>query len=215
MADDMTMMWDEVADIGLLLHELDDASFDRPSLCEDWAVRDVLGHMSVGHTTPLPEMVVRIGKYGFNVTKASFTESQRFAAGKSPAELREFWDTVMVAQHPRKGISKMIPANAGFLDHLVHHQDIRRPLGADRDVPEERLVRALELTATVGNKMFNPKKTVAGLRLEPTDVAWSSGDGPVVAGPGEAIVMAAAGRRVALDDLSGNGVAVLRERLGG
>jgi uncharacterized protein (TIGR03083 family) len=213
--DDTTMMWDEVADIGVLLHELDDASFDAPSLCDDWAVRDVLGHMSLGHTTPMPVMVMRIGKYGFNVTKASFSESRRFAESRSPVELREFWDTVMVAQHPRKGISKMIPADAGFLDHLIHHQDIRRPLGATRTVPEDRLVRALELTTSVGNAMFNPKKTVAGLQLEATDVVWTSGSGPRVEGPGEAIVMAAAGRQVALDDLAGDGVDVLRERVAG
>ena len=30
---DETMMWDEVADIGTLLHELDDQAFDTPSLC--------------------------------------------------------------------------------------------------------------------------------------------------------------------------------------
>jgi uncharacterized protein (TIGR03083 family) len=213
MTDDLTMMWDEVADIGTLLHELDDASFDAPSLCDGWAVRDVLGHMCVGHTTPMPEMVVRIGKYGFNVTKASFAESQRFVAGKPPDEIREFWDTVMIGQHPRKGISKMIPANAGFVDHLIHHQDIRRPVGAPRDIPQERLVRALEVVSSVGNPMFNPKKTVAGLELHATDVDWSSGEGPRVEGPGEAIVMAAAGRSVALEDLGGEGVGVLRERL--
>jgi uncharacterized protein (TIGR03083 family) len=214
MADDTTMMWDEVADIGVLLHELDDASFDAPSLCDDWAVRDVLGHMSVGHTTPMTEMVVRIGKYGFNVTKASFNESKRFAASKSPEELREFWDTVMVGQHPRKGISKMIPANAGFLDHLVHNQDIRRPLAVPRMIPADRLLRALEISTTTGNPMFNPKKKVHGLHLVATDVKWSRGDGPVVEGPGEAIVMAAAGRRVALDELTGEGVGVLRDRVG-
>ena len=47
---DETMMWDEVADIGVLLHELDDEAFDTPSLCDGWAVRDVLGHMGLGHT---------------------------------------------------------------------------------------------------------------------------------------------------------------------
>ena len=73
---DETMMWDEVADIGALLHELDDKAFDTPSLCDGWAVRDVLGHMGLGHTTPMPAMLARIGRYAFNVTKASFTESR-------------------------------------------------------------------------------------------------------------------------------------------
>jgi uncharacterized protein (TIGR03083 family) len=213
MTEDLSMMWAEVDDIGGLLHEIDDSAFDAPSLCDGWAVRDVLGHMSVGHTTPFPSMVVRVARRGFNVTKASFEESQTFAEDRSADELRQFWDQVMIAERPRKGISKMIPDDAGFLDHLIHHQDIRRPLGRPRDIPPPRLHRALELVSSVGNPIFNPKKTVAGLKLTATDIEWSAGDGPAVEGPGEAIVLVAAGRRVALDDLSGDGVAVLRERL--
>ncbi len=211
---DETLMWGEVADIGRLLHELDDDAFDTPSLCEGWTVRDVLGHMGLGHTTPMPAMVVRIGRYGFNVPKASFSESKTMFAGKSPDQIRAFWDGVMVAQHPRKGISKLIPFRAGFLDHLVHNQDIRRPTGMSRTVPPETLRHALDLVRSKGNTLFNPKRTVAGLTLHATDVGWSGGEGPVVEGPGEAIVLAAAGRPAALADVSGDGVALLRERIG-
>jgi uncharacterized protein (TIGR03083 family) len=214
MADDATLMWEEVADIGGLLHELDDASFDAPSLCDGWAVRDVLGHMGTGHTTPFPQMVVRLGKYGFNVTKASFEESKLLFDGKSADEIRAFWDSVMIARHPRKGIAKMIPNKAGFLDHLVHNQDMRRPTGRPRVIPEARLRRALDLAHSQGNPLFNPKKNVAGLSLRATDVDWSAGDGPLVEGPGEAIVLAAAGRSAALADLTGDGVGVLKERIG-
>lgn len=213
MAGEMTMMWDEVADIGELLHELDDAAYDTPSLCQGWAVRDVLGHMGLGHTVPMGAMVARIGRYRFNVTKASFAESKTLFAGTSPEDIRRFWDEVMVAQHPRKGISKLIPTKAGFLDHLVHNQDIRRPTGKPRVVPEERLRRALELVRSEGTPMFNPKRNVAGLRLHATDVDWSAGDGPLVEGPGEAIVLAASGRSAVLVDLSGDGLATLRQRI--
>jgi uncharacterized protein (TIGR03083 family) len=214
MADEMTMMWQEVADIGVLLHELDDEAFDTPSLCQGWAVRDVLGHMGAGHTTPFPSMAARIAKYGFNVTKASFSESKQFLADKSPDEIRRFWDDVMVGQHPRKGISRLIPTKAGFLDHLIHNQDIRRPTGKTRQIPEARLRHALDLVRTEGNPLFNPKKNVARLKLVATDLSWSAGEGPVVEGPGEAVVLAAAGRKVALADLTGDGVGVLKERLG-
>lgn len=73
---DETMMWDEVADIGALLHELDDEAFDTPSLCDGWAVRDVLGHMGPGHTTPHARDARPDRQVAFNVTKASFTESK-------------------------------------------------------------------------------------------------------------------------------------------
>jgi len=212
---DEAMMWAEVADIGALLHDLDDAAFDTPSLCDGWAVRDVLGHMGLGHTVPMPAMIARIGRYSFNVTKASFAESKTLFAGQSAAEIRRFWDEVMIAQHPRKGISTLIPAKSGFLDHLVHNQDIRRPTGKPRTIPEARLRRALQLVRAEANPLFNPRRKVAGLRLYATDIGWTAGDGPTLQGPGEAIVLAAAGRRAAVADLSGDGLALLRERLGG
>jgi uncharacterized protein (TIGR03083 family) len=210
---DETMMWDDVADIGALLHELDDEAFDTPSLCDGWAVRDVLGHMGLGHTTPMPAMISRVGRYAFNVTKASFTESKTLFAGKDAAEIRRFWDEVMVAQHPRKGISKLIPTKSGFLDHLVHNQDIRRPTGKPRTIPEARLHRALELVHTEASPLFNPRRNVAALKLHASDIGWTAGDGPTVQGPGEAIVLAAAGRKAALADLEGDGVATLRQRI--
>ena len=52
-----------------------------------------------------------------------------------------------------------------------------------------------------------------GLRFEATDLDWSTGDGPVVSGAGEAIMLAVTGRRVALPDLTGPGAATLSPRL--
>ena len=43
-------------------------------------------------------------------------------------------------------------------------------------------------------------------------VRWRHGDGPLVTGPILALVMAMTGRKVALDDVSGDGVTVLRGR---
>lgn len=213
MADDTTLMWDEVADIGGLLHELGDADFDTPSLCDGWRVRDVLGHMALGHTTPMPAMIGRIARYGFNVTKASRVESTGMFEGQSADEIRRFWDDVMVGRHPRKGIAKLIPDRAGFLDHLVHNQDMRRPTGHRRSIPEERLRRALELVRSEGTPLFSPKRNVAGLRLVATDVDVQAGDGPILEGPAEAIVLAASGRAAALADLTGEGVDVIRGRI--
>ena len=214
MADEMALMWDEVADIGALLHELDAADFDTPSLCEGWAVRDVLGHMGLGHTVPMPIMIGKLAKYGFNVPKASAHGSKELFAGKSPQEICQFWDDVMIATHPRKGIAKLIPAKSGFLDHLVHNQDMRRPTGHSRTIPEDRLRRALELVQSEASPMFNPKRNVTGLTLTATDIDWSAGTGPEVRGPGEALVLAGSGRRAAVADLSGPGLATLCSRIG-
>ena len=161
----------------------------------------------------MPAMLARIGRYAFNVTKASFTESRTLFAGKNPDEIRRFWDEVMVAQHPQKGISKLIPAKSGFLDHLVHNQDTRRPTGQSRTIPEARLDRALQLVRAEATPLFNSRRNVSGLKLYASDIGWTAGNGPTVQGAGEAIVLAAAGRKAALADLEGDGVSMLRQRI--
>jgi hypothetical protein len=57
------------------------------------------------------------------------------------------------------------------------------------------------------------KQRATGLRFTATDVTWTHGDGPEVQGPGEAILLALAGRPVALDELTGDGLASLRGRV--
>jgi hypothetical protein len=42
---------------------------------------------------------------------------------------------------------------------------------------------------------------------------WSHGSGPTVTGSAEALLLAVAGRRVALDHLGGDGLPTLRDRV--
>jgi uncharacterized protein (TIGR03083 family) len=207
------LMWTEMADLGKLLQELTDDEFDRDSLCDGWQVRDVVGHMLLGHTTPMLKMIGLIARYRFNVTRASLEQSRDYARSLTPDEIRTQWDGV-VANRTERGIAKLISAKEGYVDHTVHHQDIRRALDRPRTIPSDRLVAALDGTVSVSTPMFSPKKNVAGVHLEAPDIGWSHGSGPDVRGAGEAILMVAAGRRAALSDLEGDGVDVLRARLG-
>ena len=70
---------------------------------------------------------------------------------------------------------------------------------------------ALDRMKNTGSILGN-KKRVAGLKLVASDMEWTCGDGPEVRGAGEALLMAMCGRKSALDDLSGDGVATLRSR---
>ena len=148
-------------------------------------------------------------RFGFNTLEPS----KAFFAGRSVEEIRQFWADTMIAQHPSKGFARISPARFLLLDHVVHNQDMRRPTGINRTIPSERLIRALEEVRREASPGFNPKKNVIGLTLAAADIGWTAGDGPTVEGPGEAIVMAGAGRAAALEELSGDGVSVLRERL--
>jgi hypothetical protein len=56
-------------------------------------------------------------------------------------------------------------------------------------------------------------RRIKGLRLRADDVDWQTGKGPDVVGPGEALLMAMAGRADALGELSGPGQPVLAARM--
>ena len=99
----------------------------------------------------------------------------------------------------------------GLTHVLVHGQDICRPLGIKRDLPEAHLVPVADFVKDDVH-IFGAKKRIAGLKLTATDMDWSHGNGPEVTGPAEALVMMMAGRLVALDDLSGEGKAALVAR---
>jgi uncharacterized protein (TIGR03083 family) len=201
----------ELAAISELLHELRPEEWDAPSLCDGWRVRDVIGHMSLGYTTPMGTMLAKVGRYGFNVPKASRAESIAYASAHSPDELLAVFDSIH-RDNIRKGISKVIKPAEGLVDHTIHHQDIRRPLNRPRAVPPDRLVAALDVIPGLGG-FVGARKRVQGLRLVATDVDWSSGAGPEVRGTGEALLLAASGRAVTLPELDGDGVGTLRERI--
>jgi uncharacterized protein (TIGR03083 family) len=205
------LLWSESSDLAGLLDELDDADFDHASLCDGWRVRDVVSHMVLGHSTPMRSMIVLLAKSGFNVPKASRHGSVQYGSAHSPSEIRAAWHEV-VDGRVMKGIARTISKKEGFVDHLIHHQDIRRPLERPRTIPADRLVAALDAMPTIGG-FVKSKQRMAGLRWTATDVDWTHGDGPEVLGPAEALILLSSGRRTPIGDVSGDGVATLRERL--
>lgn len=202
---------DALRGISETAHGLATADWDHASLCDGWRVRDVVSHMCLGYTTPFPVMVGKIAKHGFKVPRASYVESVAFGSTHSPDEILAVFDSIW-QQHVRKGISRVIPTREGLVDHVIHHSDIRRPLGLAVDVPADQLVAALDVVPGLGG-FVGAKQRVAGLRLVATDVDWTHGDGPEVRGSGEAILLAASGRSVVVAELEGEGVDRLRDRV--
>lgn len=95
---------------------------------------------------------------------------------------------------------------------VVHGEDIRRPLGIANPTPLPVLTEVAERFA-VKDFTVPSKKTIAGLTLRATDGGFHTGEGPEVAGPTLALVMAVAGRAGHLDELTGDGVLELSERI--
>jgi uncharacterized protein (TIGR03083 family) len=95
---------------------------------------------------------------------------------------------------------------------VVHREDLLRPLG-QQGTPSEEAVNACLDMFTRASFPVGGKKRIQGLRLVATDTGWTHGSGPQVSGPGMSLMLAMTGRAVGLDDLSGDGAAVMGQRM--
>ena len=198
---------DERREWAAFLRTLTPTQWDAPSLCDGWTVRDVVSH-AVGYEEMSPRAVVwRFVRGGFRLSGANAV-SLRDRGQISATDLIDELERNLVPRFP----TNRVGGRVGLLDAVVHHQDIRRPLGLPRSIPEERLVECLRfapLAVPLGTYF-----RIRGLRLTATDVGWSVGHGPSVTGPGESLLMAMAGRKLTYDDLDGPSVATLLSRIG-
>jgi uncharacterized protein (TIGR03083 family) len=187
------------------LRQVSDDRWDTPSLCEGWSVRDVLAHMTgTAKITPLlffPKLITSGFSLGRLQEKAIVEER-----GASPKETLANFEAVIDSTKAPPG-----PKDTWLGETIVHGEDIRRPLGISYDYPTDETIRVADFYKG-SNLVMGSKKRVAGLRLRATDADWTHGDGPEVAGPMVSLLMVMAGRKAHLDDLTGEGVATLRQR---
>jgi uncharacterized protein (TIGR03083 family) len=199
---------DEMLDLAERLAVLDDEQWNAPSLCAQWRIRDVLAHVTAG-----AEGAFGVGAIFRGMLRHRFDYNRWVAAD---GQVRGQQDPAVVLQALRKAAANRKPRSGarpvrGLMHVLIHGQDMCRPLGITRDLPEAHLVPVADFVKDDVH-IFGAKKRIAGLKLSATDMDWSHGDGPEVTGPAEALVMMMAGRSVALDDLSGEGKPALATR---
>jgi uncharacterized protein (TIGR03083 family) len=177
-----------------------------PSLCAGLSVRDVVAHLTAGASLSFPRWLAMLARARFDAD-AMVARQVAEHLGADPADtLARFRAVVTSTTVPSR---RHLDAWLGEV--LVHGEDVRRPLGLagpDEVAAWERVARFY-----VARDFTVPSRTLArGLRLEATDGGWRHGDGPLVRGTTRALVMALAGRRAYLDELDGDGVAVLASR---
>lgn len=201
----------ELADFSDFLHDLTDEQWDAESLCAGWKVRDVASHLTVGYTLPLRAIAGQIVKYRGDINKGSDVLSRSYGRDHTPAQILSAFDEGRA--RPR-GLGRIEKQHEALVDHLVHQQDCRHPLGLPRIVPIDR-ARALVDALPRAGGLVGSKKRVEALRLVALDIDHTVGDGPEVRGTAEALALAATGRPIALDELEGDGVEILRRRVTG
>jgi uncharacterized protein (TIGR03083 family) len=196
----------ERADLLALLTDLAPHQWDVPTLCTGWRVRDVVAHMISYEGLCGRELVRLFARGRFRLAGVNDVGVEELR-GAGPDELL----ALLERRLEPNGLTAGFGCRVALLDAMIHQQDIRRPLGAPRTIPAERLVPALSFAR------FAPPIgafwRTRGLRLVATDLDWSAGRGPEVRGPGESLLMAISGRRGVVDELTGPGQPTLAARI--
>ncbi|WP_433787578.1 maleylpyruvate isomerase family mycothiol-dependent enzyme [Actinomycetospora sp. CA-101289] len=197
---------DDRTELAEFLGGLPPERWDAPTLCTQWSVRDVVAHIISYDDLGPVGLVGRFAAGRFDPDRANQVGVDQYRSLTPDELLAELEGHLRPA-----GLTARFGGRIGLVDGLIHHQDIRRALGAPREVPRARLAAALPF-ATIAPPI-RASSRIKGLRLVATDVDWSTGKGPAVEGPAEPLLMAIAGRADAVDELTGPGQPTLAARM--
>ncbi|WP_329094051.1 MULTISPECIES: maleylpyruvate isomerase family mycothiol-dependent enzyme [unclassified Streptosporangium] len=188
------------------LANLTDEQWATPSLCTGLTVREVLAHLASGAGITPARWLAGVIRCRFDFDKQV---AMRLAEqlGANAAETHDRFRRVVTST-----TSPLLPVAAMLGEVIVHAEDIRRPLGIRRDYPITTLTLLAEYYQ--GSDLVVPTgKRIRGLRLVADDGPFATGSGALVSGTTLALTMAMTGRTTYCDELGGDGVAILRDRM--
>ena len=177
---------EERAAVVATMTSLTDEEFESaPTLCEEWAPRDILGHL-LGVDSAVTTYL-RTG-LRINAANARIVEDARRLTRAQLLGRARRW-----AAQP--ALTSRLAAYTMLGDVAMHHQDVLRPLGRSRDIPEASRNAILREGFILG------RRRLLSHRVEPTDGGMSLGRGRVVRGTSEALGLWLAGRRGVEEEL--------------
>jgi uncharacterized protein (TIGR03083 family) len=192
-----------------LLEALDDGEWRHPSLCEGWSVQDVAAHLTL-QQLGLLEGLAMFARTPGGMNRVIREAARRQAARTSRSELVAKLRASADSRRHNVGVTY----RETLIDALVHGQDIARPLARALPIPPDAAALAADRVWSRGWP-FYPRRRLAGLRLVATDGGWAAGEGSEIRGTTCDLLLVLTGRGGAvLEDLDGEGVGELRQRLG-
>ncbi len=186
-------------DLAAVLDGLSADQWDAASLCDRWAVRHVVAHVTMPLRYSPPRFLLRLAAAGGNFQKMSDGIAQR--DGELPraqliGTLRER------AEYPWKPPGGGLEAS--LTHQVVHGLDITAALGIERRIPDQAMAAVLgTVTGPRSTKHFGVD--LSGVELQATDLDWSHGQGAPLRGTAADLLLLVTGRRVAEGALTGPG----------
>ena len=199
---------EERADFAAFLATLSPQQWQAPTLCAGWRVRDVVAHVIGYDDLDTRRLLAYVIQGRLRLGRVNAAALARYHA-RSPEQL-----LALLTDHPQpRGVPAALGGRVGLTEALIHHQDIRRPLGQPRTIPPERLLPALRIALIAPD--IGGLWRIRGVRLVATDLPFSAGIGQEVRGPAEALLMTIAGRHGVAGELPGPGQRKLARRIDG
>ncbi|MFD3870825.1 maleylpyruvate isomerase family mycothiol-dependent enzyme [Streptomyces sp. NPDC058623] len=182
------LMADERRSLADVLDDLPAESWDAPTLCAGWRVREVAAHMTTGFRYSLAKTARELVRAGGRLHRMTDACARRDAAAYPPGQLAAFLREN--AHHPWTPPVGGLPM--ALAHDVVHGLDITVALGLDRRVPEDRLRVLLAGVDARTLRFFRTDLT--GVELRATDLDWSFGAGAPLHGTAQDLLLVAHGR---------------------
>jgi uncharacterized protein (TIGR03083 family) len=187
------------AELAEVLAGLPGPSWDEPTLCAGWRVREVVAHITMPFRYGRGRFVLELARSRGRFNEMADRLARRDAAVMSPADLAG-------AVRSNIGHPWQPPGGgaAGALAHdLIHSLDITVPLGlAVPPVPEERLRPVLPASLDDRSVRFFGTD-MEGIQLRARDIDWTLGSGTPLEGTASDLLLVLCGRTLPRGRLSG------------
>lgn len=208
--DDITaLVHTENARLVNALEALDDAGWTAPSLCAGWQVRHVVTHLLMPYELSVPRFLVKMAAARFSFD----TVADHWATREASTRTRPQTVAALRATAEQRFGVPGSPPEAPLSHLVIHAEDIYRPLGLPHGPSAVAASVVLDQQTGPRFRKSIPAGLLDGLAYRATDTDWSFGTGLTVTGPAAALITTLAGRPAALDELSGDGAAQVRDRL--
>jgi len=185
--------------LAAMLDGLSAGQWDAPSLCDGWAIRHVVAHLTMPFRYSKSRFMLELVKAGGRFSSLSDSVARRDAKLPTAQLIAAVRDN---AEHPWKPPGG---GYAGALTHdVIHSLDIACALGIDLHIPTEPMRAVLDTVSGSKPRRFFGVD-VDGTELRATDLDWFFGSGPPLLGRAQDLALLLTGRRVPEGALSGEG----------
>ncbi len=170
-----------------ILASRSEETWDTPSLCAGWRVREVVAHMTMAARYRPSDFLAELEACNGDFTLLSNRVATRDSALPTPTLLGYLRDDELHRWTPPGG------GSTGALSHVVIHAlDITTPLGISR--PPDAAVLAILDHLSNGGGHENFGVDLDGIHLQATDADWTFGSGASTTGTASDLVLWMCGR---------------------